>query len=202
MRVWTIQDKAAYGDLCDKGVLRCDTRLSEYLTESSFEKAYGWLASEMKERVGQPPKGVEYPIWAWYLLSSKNVKPDLRRYEFRGYEGEHYIIEAEIPDEDVLLSDEVMWHHVLNDWYIAVNAEKDDITPEYEADDVRFDNLPPDEQECEKRRSWEKVFDKNCCPWDFVQATFWELRKEQIISVRKFIGRHKPTTQNEQRIEI
>jgi hypothetical protein len=151
----------------------------------------------MKECVGQPPQGVEYPIWAWYLLSAKNVKPDLRRYEFRGYEGEHYIIEAEIPDDDLLLSDEVMWHLVLNNSYFPMDADKVNTTPEYEADDARFDGLPPDEQEREKHRSWEKIFDKNRCPWDLVQATFWELRKEQIISVRKFIGRYKPTAQKE-----
>jgi hypothetical protein len=42
-----------------------------------------------------------------------------------------------------------------------------------------------------KIKSWERVFDKNFCPWEFVQATFWELRKEQVISVRYFKGRGK-----------
>jgi hypothetical protein len=197
MRVWTIQDKKAYDALCEKGVLRCDPKLAEYLTEDIFRRAYDWIASEMEARVGQAPQGVAYPIWAWYLLSGKNVKPDLRRYEFRGFEGEHYIIEAEIPEADVLLSDEMMWHFVLGNYYFAVNAGEDVDTPEYTADEARFDALPPDEQACEKRRSWERIFDKNCCPWDDVQATFWELRKEQIISVRKFIGRWKPRAREE-----
>jgi len=34
--------------------------------------------------------------------------------------------------------------------------------------------------------------EKNCCPWRFVQATFWELRKEQVVSVRKFYGKTSP----------
>jgi len=178
MRLWTVQDKAAYDDLCDKGVLHCKASLAEWLKEDDFKKSYDWLVSEMKERVGEPPRGVEYPIWAWYLLLGKNVKPDLRRVEFRNYVGEHYVIEAEIPDEDVLLSDEEMWHLVLNDGYFSDAPEEDEAAVEYEEDKECFRSLSPTEQERVKRESWKKVFDKDCCPWCFVQATFWELRKE------------------------
>jgi hypothetical protein len=194
MRLWTVQDKAAYDDLCKKGVLHCDKALVEWVKDDFFKRSYDWLVSEMRERIGESPDGVEYPIWAWYLLSGKNVKPDFRRMEFRNYEGEQYIIEVEIPDEDVLLSDEEMWHLILNDGYFAKGAGKIDGGTEFDEDDAWFDSLPPDEQECVKHESWKKVFDKNCCPWDFVQETFWELRKDQVVSVRKFYGRTR--TQN------
>jgi hypothetical protein len=189
MRLWTVQDKAAYDSLCKNGVLRCDAKFAELLSEKAFKRSYDWLVAQMNARVGESPIGVEYPIWAWYLLDGKNAKPDLRRCEFRGFNGENYIIEAEIPDDNALLSDEEMWHLVLNDGYFGKGAEKSDGGKEYEEDEAWFDSLPPGEQERIKRESWENIFNSNLCPWVFVQATFWELRQEQVISVRRFIGR-------------
>jgi len=187
MRVWTVQDKAAYDDLCGKGVLRCDAQLAELLTMDEFRRAYDWLVSEMKVRVGEPPEGVQYPIWAWHLLSGKNMKPDLRRMIFRNYVGENYVLEAEMPDQSVLLSDEIQWHLVLNNWYFPYAPNNDEEA--LDTEDEWFDGLPPKEQEQVKRESWKGIFDEAHCPWDFVQATFWELRKDQIVSVRKFHGR-------------
>lgn len=190
MRLWTVQDKMAYNDLCEKGVLHCDAALAEWLKEDNFKKSYDWLVIEMKERVGEPPNGVEYPIWAWYLLYGENVNPDLRRVEFRNYVGEHYVIEVEIPDNKVLLSDEEYWHLVLNGGYFSDASEDDEAAEERE--EKWFISMPLVEQERVKRESWKKVFDKNCCPWRFVQATFWELSKEQVVSVRKFYGKASP----------
>lgn len=193
MRLWTIQDKAAYDDLCEKGILHCNAALADWLKEDNFKQSYDWFVSEMKERVGEPPHGVAYPIWAWYLLFGKNTKPDLRRFEFKNYVGEQYIIEAEIPDTNALLSDEELWHLVLNNGYFAKHAGKHDAIKEYEAEEDYFNRQPACEQEWEKQKSRKNIFDKTYCPRIFVQATFWELRKEQIISVRKFYGRAKPT---------
>jgi hypothetical protein len=187
MRLWTVQDKAAYENLCKDSVLRCNEKLADWLRDAEFKRSYDWLISEMKNHIGEPPVGVKYPICAWYLLDGKNVKPDLRRFESRNYLGEQYIIEAEIPDSEVLLSDEEMWHLVLNNGYFS---SADDITAIEEAD-AWLDKLPPIEQEREKRESWQKIFDKTLNPWRFVQATFWELRTEQVISARKFIGKIK-----------
>jgi hypothetical protein len=191
MRVWTIQDKAAYVDLCQKGVLRCDPKLAFWLTDKEFKFGYDWLVDQMKQQIGKPPKGVKYPIWAWYRHFGENKKIDLRRYEFRNYIGEYYVIEAEIDENCIVLGDEEMWHYVLNQWYLCKDADKDEITKVAEDDDAWFDNLPSEEQLPIMISSWEKIFDKNSCPWEFVQATFWELRKEQVISVRYFKGRGK-----------
>lgn len=68
-------------------------------------------------RVGEPPVGVIYPIWAWHTLDWQHEKPDFRGTEFRSYRGKHVCIEIEISEDKVLLSDEVEWHFVLNDIY-------------------------------------------------------------------------------------
>lgn len=144
----------------------------------------------MKSRVGLPPNGVQYPFWAWALIDGVSKKPDLRRTEFNNYFGENVVLELEIPDTDVLLSDEENWHYVLNDWYLHdVNDEND----KWEEVDAWFDSLPSGEQGLLKRKSWERIFDKHDADngWNFVQATFWELKTEQVKSVRRFNGRGK-----------
>ena len=51
----------------------------------------------------------------------------------------------------------------------------------------------PDKMDSVRRKSWERIFDKGDTDndWYFVQATFWELRTEQVKSVRRFTGRGK-----------
>jgi len=145
----------------------------------------------MKHRVGEPPQGVKYPIWAWYLLDGKPAKVDLRKTEFNNYRGEHYALAVEVPDKQILLSDEENWHYVLNGWYLGEAENESD----YDKIETWFNAIPPDEQRKEKKKSWERIFDVAHVENDFnrrgcfVQATFWELRKEQVISVRRFIGK-------------
>jgi len=193
MRLVTVQSKAAYDDLCRNGILRCKPELADWLRYGEFRAAYNWLVGQMKTRVGERPKGVSYPIWAWYLLDGKPAKADLRRTEFNNYRGEHYILTVEVPDKQVLLSDEKSWHFVLNGWFFSdAKNEIDD-----DKSEAWFNALPLNEQQKAKKKSWEKIFDITplendwCSRGQYVQATFWELRKEQVIKARKFIGRQK-----------
>ena len=60
----------------------------------------------------------------------------MRRSEFRGYNDPQVCIELEVPDHDVLLSNEDMWHVVLNDGHYgnAINEQ------EYDADSASDQN--------------------------------------------------------------
>jgi hypothetical protein len=189
MRLWSIQPESLYVKLKAEKVLFCDPARSELISEYGFGPAYDWLAEQMVLRVGQPPAGVKYPFWAWHTVEWKHRKPDLRRMEFRSYSGNQVCIELEVPDKDVLLSNENMWHLVLNDGYYADCSNEQ----EYEAEDKWYNSLPSDEQLKVKRKSWEKIFDispprEN--EWEshgkYVQATFWKLRFDQVIEVRHF----------------
>jgi hypothetical protein len=105
------------------------------------------------------------------------------------------VIELEIPDTDVLLSDEENWHYVLNDWYLHdVNDEEG----KWEETKAWFDQLPSEVKDALKCKSWERIFDKDDKDnsWDFVQATFWELNIKQVKSVRRFTGRGKEADHN------
>ncbi len=185
MRIWTIQPETLYEQVKVEKVIHCNPAL----TYEYFRKAYDWLAQQMAVRVGPPPDGVLYPIWAWHTIDGKNQKPDLRRSGYKSYDARPVCLELQIPDNQVLLSNFDAWHIVLNDGYYF------DYTNEEEADiqDAWFDSLPPDEQTNVKTKSWEKIFDIFSPNADsegfYVQATFWELRLEQVVSIRHFKGR-------------
>ncbi len=190
MRLWTIQPKALYEKLQSEKALYFVPEQSELITAFGFGPAYNWMAEQMCKRIGQPPQGVQYPIWAWHTVEWKHTKPDLRRSEFRSYKTPQVCLEVEIADKAVLLSNEDMWPIVLNSGYYG-DACSDE---EYEAEGKWFDSLPAQEQIAVKRQSWEKIFDvfpARETSWDchgkYVQATFWELRLEQVKAVRHFV---------------
>jgi hypothetical protein len=192
MTLWTIQPKTLYDKLTEHGFLYCDPEKEGFwgLDSQEFKTAYDWLAGQMKTRVGLPPKGVQYPFWAWALIDGVSKKPDLRRREFNNYVGENVVIELDVPDADVLLSDEENWHYVLNNWYLHDVKDEDG---KWEDTDAWFDSLPADKQDLLRKESWTRIFDKDDTDndWKFVQATFWELKAKQVKSVRRFTGRGK-----------
>jgi len=82
--LWTIQPLSLYEKLLEHGTLHCDPESEGFwgLEHKEFRAAYDWLAEQLKTRVGPPPKGVQYPFWAWALIDGVSKKPDLRRTEF------------------------------------------------------------------------------------------------------------------------
>jgi len=192
MTLWSIQPLNLYEKLLEQGTLHCDPENKEFwgFDYKEFRTAYDWLVGQMKLRVGTPPKGIQYPFWAWALIDGVSKKPDLRRKEFNNYVGENVVLELEIPEADVLLSDEENWYYVLNSWYLYDVKGKEDNWDEIEA---RLNDLPLNVKDSVKQKSWERIFDKDDPDndWDFVQATFWELKAEQVKSVRRFTGRSR-----------
>lgn len=83
MILWAIQPASIYYQIQREGYYHYDESRSED-NESIYEfrMAYDWLAGEMCKRIGPPPKGVKYPVWAWYVHNSRRRKPDLRKGSF------------------------------------------------------------------------------------------------------------------------
>ena len=186
MILWTIQGEEAYNQILETGVYRCDKARSvmgEYLGDS-----YVWLSEQMKERIGNPPVGVVYPVWAWYMHEGRRKKPDLRRERWaNGWKGERFAcMEIDIPDEQVLLSDFDLWSIIIIDALISYSQDEDEVL------EKQYDSLKQEEKAHFKYRNWERVFDlapmenEWMIKGDSIQATFWELRKEQIRDVRFF----------------
>jgi hypothetical protein len=64
MKLWTIQRYPAYQCMLRTGILAGN---KEYVFEKDFyAPVYAWLYNEMVKRIGEPPRGIKYPIWAWF----------------------------------------------------------------------------------------------------------------------------------------
>ena len=185
MILWTIQPEEVYELIQRTGVYHCDYGKSGM---NDWQEQYDWLVREMKERIGEPPGGVSYPVWAWYMWEGARKKPDLRRERWgNGWKGERFAcMEIDIPEEKLILSDYDTWSIILLDGLLAdTEEEEESLEEEYEA-------MPPEARREYKYRNWKNVFDLAYVDngWihrgDSIQATFWELRKEDIKKVRFF----------------
>lgn len=185
MILWTSQEEAVYNELLKTGVYRCDLNLSSM---KDCREKYDWLVRQMKQRIGPPPDKVTYPVWAWYQQQGKHRKPDLRRERWEvGCDGERFAcLEIEIPDRDVLLSDFDAWCMLLSDFLISDTEEEDRCL------EAQYEALSPSEKRRMKDKNWERVFDLSPLNNGWarrgyeIQATFWELRLEQVRDVRFF----------------
>lgn len=192
MTLWTTQPAEIYDQIIRKGYYHFDeSRISPDAWIYSCRDAYDWLVEEMKKRIGNPPDGIKYPVWAWYIHDSKRKKPDLRKMGLGGRGEPSVCLEIEISDDEVVLSDEELWIFVMNNWYLNTSICQED----YDKEEAWFESLSNDKQQAIKTKSWQQVF--NIEPFNngfyikgrYVQATFWELRTEQIRSVRFFKAR-------------
>lgn len=189
MKLWTTMPESVYKEtLLKNGEYACDTNMCDMLSNDSasgqFKKAYDWLVDKMKRSIGAPSKGVKYPIWAWFRLRGRESRPDLRWVEFQGYKEPMVLIEFEVPDSTVMLSDEVKWSvALLNDAPWCDTDEE--LEWYYESRDSW------DKKTAFKENSWYRVFDTKCC--SNVQATLWCLYMEDIKKVWTY---NKHTTEN------
>ena len=158
----------------------------EQYAGAGIRRNYEWLISQMIKRIGPPPEGVVYPVWAWYKQNGKRKKADLRgeRWGYGPGNEDYTCIEFEIPEDQVLLSDFDSWHIILNNGLFSDSEEEAD------QKDAYFESLPPAEQKIYKEKNWEEVFDITPFEndWtrrgDWVQVTVWKLRKDMIRDVR------------------
>ena len=192
MKLWTMQTRDVWERLQRTGIYRCDTALCWMAAD--FPHAYAWLAREMTKRVGPPPQGVVYPVWAWYMQNGRHKKPDLRseRWGYGPGDEDYCCIELEIAPERVLLSDFDEWHIVLCNGLIS-DTEEEDV-----AQEALYESLSDEEKIAYKEKNWERVFDISPLNnnWttrgEWVQATFWELKREDVRAVRFFrTGKYK-----------
>lgn len=193
MILWTLQPFSWWTILKENGKITADLAKIESdpnaFYEDRYNYAYGWLVEEMKQRLPVPrPYPSAYPIWAWYQWDGvKRKAPDLRTVRHCEDVQQNVRIKFEIDDKLVLLSDYVSWHYILYDVLITRPDEESD------EDDEDLDSELPSYTEEEKRKSWNQIFELDfSCPLEeaIIQATFWELKLEQVKEVKEF-GKNK-----------
>ena len=185
MILWTIQTEEVYETIQKTGVYHCDSFRS-FLKECKIQ--YDWLVCQMIKRIGDKPTEVEYPVWAWYQWEGERKKPDLRSERWgNGWKGDRFAcMEIDIPEQDVLLSDLHLCSIMLNNGLLS-ETEEESIELEN-----KYNRLSEQKKWEMKSKNGEGVFDLSPLEngWiirgDSIQATFWELRIDQIRSVRMF----------------
>lgn len=149
--------------------------------DQQFAWAYSWMEAYMTEKIGPAPVGVIHPVWAWYKLRGRHARPDLRWVEFKEYREPMVLLELEIDDDKVVLSDEEKWicAQLNNSAWCDTDAELD----------WYYDNpnVTQNERETFKNKSWYRIFDIENS--ENVQATFWKLSNKDIRNVWSYNNR-------------
>jgi hypothetical protein len=155
---WTIQHADKWKYFQESGVLIAD----EKFVPDDFIFAYSWMNKQMRARIKNAPEGNHhYPIWAWYKYDVNRRRPDLRKSGYLEKGAKGVLIEFEASMDDVLLSDFIEWHMVLN-------ASKE----------LKVFNsiiIHPNQQ----RRIAQSI----------VQATLWQVKLESVKSALEFKSR-------------
>lgn len=169
MKLYTVHSLNVLAALLMYGRYACDGEKSECIQEYGFGNAYDWMVQQMTSRIGHPPEGVRYPVWAF--VDDGYFQP--RNF---GDTGELLVkIELEITDDSKLvISNFCDWHFVLNDHPLFETDEK------Y----TDFERLEVERQEEIKRQSWQNIFKQG--PDKDLQVTFWELRLKDVTGFTFF----------------
>ncbi len=201
--LWTIQPIEWYESLLkNKHIFAKPTLSDQYMdNDPTFRQAYDWLIIQMEKRIKAKPCKNILPIWAWYQHSNSDKKrPDLRYSGLlpKGTKGVR--IKLKKKKSEVLFSDFDLWHSVLNYWYIADDEQDhNDFFSLLNSCGLAFterDRYPSHIQK-QVEESWQKIFDMDYCQEysaksfknKSIQATFWDLFLDEVVSVDKFIAR-------------
>lgn len=211
MELWTLQHPDVWKALQEDGIWHAKDSLIGFPEEedSAFvhtHYAYKWYAKQMAKRIGPPPKGVHFPIWADFKrFGQMSGKPDMRA-ERWVYQGSIDRLHLEIDEKRVLLSDLDDWHAPLNYWYLSKSKKDDDSFDEWcktlgvDHRDIcnwNKDSFALREVRNKVEQSWLLMFDLDSPrdeDWHFpnikrsIQATFWELRIEDVVGWERFQG--------------
>ncbi len=168
----------------------------------SWNYPYKWMRWKMGRCVGPAPRPSSFPVWAWLQWENAGrARPDLRARGHlpKGTKGVR--IEFECPGKAALLSDFGLWHYVLNYWYLPKSeADEKEFNAELERRGLSFfDTKPLPVLKYHKRieKSWNRIFNLDRSQNAFmksrksrsIQATVWEVRKEQVEDYRCFQAR-------------
>lgn len=170
MRLWSFQSLDIVEKLQNNIPYVCDFKKSPFKDEEQFVEAYSWLIEKLSKRIVKPDH-IDYPVWAWYSYNGANKKPDLRTYQAYN---DSALLELEIDDSRIVLTDFVIWHDVLNN----VKSMTDE---EWE---ISFENnIKYSQKEIEE--SWDRIFHIDKSLDHSIQANFWSIFPEDIVKIHK-----------------
>jgi hypothetical protein len=174
-KLWTFQSKEVLDIIKKHGVyyserdrvidyLKSSIRVGEIYLDESIKRrlrSYDWMVSQMESKIGKRPKECCMPIWAFYEYDAQKKKyiDDVTVDEVG--------IELLIREENVVLTDYMLWHCILNDLPIIPEddeyysfKEKAEKCGYWGTNDKDYDNKSMEFEECKeyKYKSWQRVF--------------------------------------------
>lgn len=197
MRLWMLVPDVVFRTLERDGEVVTDGRRSV----RDLRPAYRWMAEQMEERIGPPPRPGAFPLWAWAQWSGPHRrKPDMRCGGHAPTGAKCFRLTLDVPQSQVLLSDFDDWHSVLNNSFCAWNcAEFDSFAAKLGAAGIRWCGPHPEPFRSLIVQSWDRIFDIDRSDADpewgtspeyqSIQATFWRLTSHQVQKVEAFIAR-------------
>jgi len=169
MKLWTVQADDARQQLIKDGML---VGSWDRIDDSMFESAYRWLVKQMIKR-GLMDSDKHPPVWAW---STKPEPGTVEEWSAPESKDSFVLMEIEVPDNKVLVTNFDAWHCVLNDGFCSFTDEEMD---------NYFDRDLYSRQDIED--SWQRIFDLDGCKkagWgSHHQVVFQQLAAPQLISV-------------------
>lgn len=201
MKLWSIQSREAFSILNRDGVLYCSNPATAiYLDDGengAFSRAYAWMANQMERRIKVPrPENALFPLWAWAQVGSykKEYHPDSSDF----VHGSSVLLELDVPDEELLLSDFDIWHCVLSGSgaYTDKRMEKR-LARYYDENGFKKPEVLPQDLRDYVVSSWERVFDldrrdryfSKMRRNRFIQASMWQIRSEWVRSSTSLSGK-------------
>ena len=166
MKVYTIQTIGFYEELLQNGVAYCN-RESEWCKDCKV--SYDWMAEQMRKRIGEPPiPEIKYPVWVWLQYNSKKDPiPPMSPKEIPSGQETAVMMELDVPDDAVLLSNLDLWIHPLNGWEICGKRESKLLEKEKDA-------YEKSHGKCRQLSDWSPVIhDKIVATWERVFALDW-----------------------------
>lgn len=188
MKVWTRQHPDVLKTLLETGTYTCKSEyISMKMEEYSdyYKNLYSWYMKRADKIVAKPDH-VEYPIW---VSIDEDVQLQLVDHSV--------IIELDIDEEHVVVTDMEKWGYVVNYFYLPRTHE--DLQKHYKElerfgiHDETSITMGPNGNfyPLLKRKitdSWERLFEDYTLS-DIRQGTVWELKKEWITNVIE--GKHE-----------
>lgn len=132
---YTIQHKDAYKIALEKGYLEGN---KDYLCDESFKESYKWMKEQYNSKIRNCDEEL---VWLWI----EEHDDERLRKSYDNFTEEYVYLEVELDENSVLLSDFESWHFVLNNWFLAVDEQEDEL----------FDK---GELNITKEDSWQRIF--------------------------------------------
>lgn len=208
MELWTLQHADAYKKLLRDGCLCANEETLCFMPEDGVAyDAYLWMVEQLRNKAPSPAADVRFPMWAWAKYGKPSGKPDMRRRAHAARGTPLVRLRIDVPEQDLLLSDFSLWHYVLNYWYLPEDeTDADEFNRILDESDIMVTDLndfkktdaplPLLREMIES--SWTRIFDiekedkgflYGANDEKYIQAVFWRLSLDHILSAEPFIAK-------------